>query len=68
MTKTELEPCPTCGETTSVKHIICFCREYNDIRINLKLADNLQEALGPEPDNIKKIFTILKLTKLYSLI
>jgi len=69
MTKTNPEPYLSCDETPSVKHIIlCFCREYNDIRINLKLADNLHEALGPDPENIQKIFTFLKITKLYNLI
>lgn len=68
MTKTDPEPCLTCGEIPSVKHIICFCREFNDTRTKLKLADNLQEALGPDPDNTQKIFIFLKLTKLYNLI
>jgi len=68
MSKTDPEPCLSCGETPSVKHIICFCREHNDVRVNLKLADNLYEALGPDPDNTQKIFTFLKLTKLYNLI
>lgn len=43
-------------------NISCFCREYNDIRINLKLADNFHEVLSPNPDNIEKISP--KLTKL----
>jgi len=68
MTKTNPESCLTCGETATVKHIICFCREYDDIRINLKLVENLQEVLSPDPDNIEKILTFLKLTKLYNLI
>jgi len=51
MSKTNPEPCLSCGETPSVKQIICFCREHNDVRVNLKLADNLYEALGPDPDN-----------------
>jgi hypothetical protein len=68
MTGTNQEPCLSCGETPTIKHIICFCREYNDIRANLKLADNLHEALGPDPDNIAKLFMFLKLSKLYNLI
>ncbi|CAI6372478.1 unnamed protein product [Macrosiphum euphorbiae] len=68
MTKTNPEPCLSCGVTPTVKHIICSCLEHNDVRVNLKLADNLYEALGPDPDNIQKIFTFLKLTKFYNLI
>jgi hypothetical protein len=54
MTKTNPEPCLTCGEIPSVKHIICCCQEFNGTGIKLKLADNLQEALDLDPDNIKK--------------
>lgn len=68
MSKTDSEPCLSCGETPSVKHIIFFCREHNDVRANLKIADNLYEALGPDSDNTQKIFTFLKLTNLYNLI
>lgn len=68
MTRTELNHCPTCGEILSVKHIICNYLNYRDLKANLEIDDNLQIALGPNPDDIEKIFEFLKLIKLYNLL
>jgi len=68
MDKSEPEQCQTCGETFTVEHIICHCRQFADIRTNLKISDNLEEALSPQSTNIKQIINYLKLTSLYHLI
>ncbi|XP_060867266.1 uncharacterized protein LOC132942682 [Metopolophium dirhodum] len=68
MDRSEPEQCQTCGETSTVEHIICHCRKFADIRINLNISDNLEEALSPQSINIKQIINFLKLTGLYHLI
>jgi len=51
----------------AVKHIICYCQIYTDIRSNLQIADNLHEALDPDPANMEKVLKYLKSTNLYNL-
>ncbi|CAI6355226.1 unnamed protein product [Macrosiphum euphorbiae] len=38
----------TPGEILTLKHIICHRQNYSNIRANLEITGNLQEALGPE--------------------
>jgi len=69
MNRSEPDQCQTCGETSTVEHLICHCRKFPDIRSKLNnIEDNLEEALSPQPINIEKIVNYLKLTKLYQLI
>lgn len=59
----------THGEILTVKHIIFYCRIYRDIRSNVQIADNLHEALGPDPANIEKCWNrYFKSTNLHNLL
>lgn len=44
-TKPEPDKYPTCEETITAKHIICYCQNYRNIRVNHDLSDNVQEVL-----------------------
>jgi hypothetical protein len=66
MNRTDPALCPTCGVTLTVKHVICNCLKYRDIKDSLEISDNLQQALSPDPENVYKIFKFLKLTKMYN--
>lgn len=68
MTRTDPDQCPTCGVTLTIKHIICNCLKYRDTKDSLEIADNLGQALSPDPENVIKIIKFLKLTNLYNLI
>jgi ribonuclease HI len=68
MNRTDPALCPTCGVTLTVKHGICNCLKYRDIKDSLEISDNFQQALSPDPENVYKIFKFLKLTKMYNLI
>lgn len=55
-------------EMLSVKHIICNCLTYRDIKASFEIDDNFQVALGPNQNITEKIFKFLKLTIFYNLI
>ncbi|KAE9534983.1 hypothetical protein AGLY_008275 [Aphis glycines] len=62
MRREEPAMCLTCREPLTVKQLLIHCRIHIDTRQNLKLPDNLFEALSPTHDNTNKIITFLKLT------
>lgn len=68
MRREEPVMCLTRGEPLTVKHLFIHCLIHTDIRKNLKLLDNLFEALIPTHDNTNKIITFLKQIDMYNLI
>lgn len=68
MRREDPDPCTTCGEALTVKHILLYCRNYTDTRTALDIPEHLYEALGSDHKSNIKIIKFLKITKLYNLI
>jgi hypothetical protein len=47
MTKTEPDKYPTREKTTAINHIVCYCRNYKDIRVKHDLTNNVHKGLNP---------------------
>jgi hypothetical protein len=50
-----------CGELLTIKYLFIHCRSYTESRNNREILENIYEALGPNEDNLKKLFYFLKI-------
>lgn len=46
MTETKPDLCQTCEEILTIKHIVFHYRNFSNIRAELDIAENLDEALN----------------------
>lgn len=65
MANCDPEPCETCGETTTVQHILVDCRKFEHQREESGIANSLYVALGDNLDEIGKTLEFLRISNLY---
>jgi hypothetical protein len=68
MSKDEPPLCDTCSVLLTVNHIITVCHKYNQYRNQFHISQQICQALGPNPQDVKNLILFLKKTKLYNLI
>lgn len=51
MKREETVLCLTCGEPLKIKNLPDYCQNHADMRTNLGIPDNLNEALNPHDGN-----------------
>jgi len=51
MRREETVLCLTCGEPLKIKNLPDYCQNHADMRTNLGIPDNLNEALNPHDGN-----------------
>jgi hypothetical protein len=49
--KEEPPSCQTCGTQLTVKHILTECHQYETLRSENNIPDQLNESLGPQATN-----------------